>query len=248
MNRKPRKTNDIFKRLENFNRSKYPEFIKTILQENAFDSYSALKTLNKENISIIEQSLNENLDNLKEKLKDSVYLNSEGNFKRTPFKFLVGHVSLLLNIPNVIDKISSKNKSTTDSTNTDPVHLKKLLEKNIINHAAKKNIVFHLNVNQLIGEISNNSAGTVYRCRVKCPFCERKTLCTYSTCWKIGNYTKHYLSCNTTIVEQTVDKTSDNNINASAGVNTKSTSATIIERANKSDANKVLNEIETTLR
>lgn len=82
--------------------------------------------------------MNENLDNLKEKLKDSVYLNSEGNFKRTPFKFLVGHVSLLLNIPNVIDKISSKNKSTTDSTNTDPVHLKKLLEKNIINHAAKK--------------------------------------------------------------------------------------------------------------
>lgn len=40
--------------------------------------------------------------------------------------------------------------------------------------SCQKNIVFSFEIAHLIGEISNNSSGTLYKCTVKCPFCDRK--------------------------------------------------------------------------
>lgn len=80
----------IFTSLEDFNGSKYPKFIKDILKATAFDRQATLRVLTKNSIDLIESIVNVNT----ELLKDTVYLDKEGNLKKSPFKFLPGHETI----------------------------------------------------------------------------------------------------------------------------------------------------------
>lgn len=73
----------IFTSLEDFNGSKYPTFIKDILIATAFDSEATLGILTKNSVELIESIVNEN----KELLKDTRYVDNEGNFKISPINF-----------------------------------------------------------------------------------------------------------------------------------------------------------------
>lgn len=96
----------IFSRLEKHNKNRYPIFIKNILIEAGYDSAAALKTIEKNSIEQIEKIVNENTI----LLKDTQYVNDNGQLKIVPFKFKVGHEALILNIPKDLIEYLSKKK------------------------------------------------------------------------------------------------------------------------------------------
>lgn len=98
----------IFTRLEKSNNSTYPKFLKNILIHTGFNSYAALSIIDKNSIESIETYIKDNFDESKILLKDTLYLDSNGNLNKTPFKFLLGHRSLILNLPKDLNEYFSK--------------------------------------------------------------------------------------------------------------------------------------------
>lgn len=97
----------------------------------------------KEDIEIIEASVNKNIDLLKDSVYDSVYLDENGILKKTPFKFLLGHEALLLGIPKDVEEYLSNKKQKKESKNLPPPidQLKVSLIKKVTEFAEKK--IFH---------------------------------------------------------------------------------------------------------
>lgn len=88
----------IVRDLEKFKKIKYPEFLKIILIETGFDTAAALQTIEKKLIGDIEKVVNEKTF----LLKGTNYVTETGNLKNTPFKFMLGHESLILRLPKRI--------------------------------------------------------------------------------------------------------------------------------------------------
>lgn len=181
----------IFSQLQNFKKSKYPEFLKNILIETAFDTAAALRTINKSTIEEIEKIVNQRT-NL---LKDTSYIDETGNLIKTPFKFMLGHESLLLRLPNDVDAyLSRKTKSICEIPTIDD--LKVSFVERIKIFAERKNIA--LTLSSVLGSVNLSEfthKENIVKCVANCPFCLIKICCSYKSNWKICNYNKHILSC-----------------------------------------------------
>lgn len=177
----------IFSHLQNFKKFKYPEFIKKILIEAAFDSPATLRTIEKSVVEKIETFVNNKTD----LLKGTIYVDEAGNLKKTPFKFMPGHESLILGFPKDIDEYLS-NKKLTKSEIPKIDDLKKLFIERVKTFAETKKLTFTLNSEDLSKFVRNNNR---VKCEANCPFCQARTSCTFDSSWKITNYYKHIVSC-----------------------------------------------------
>lgn len=180
----------IFAQLQFFKKSKYPDFLKKILIETAFDTAAALRTIKKSIIEEIEIFVNQRTD-LSDLLKDTSYIDETGNLKKTPFKFMLGHESLLLRLPNDVEEYLSK-KEVRKSEIPAIEDIKLLLIEKINNFARDKNIELTLSSEDISKFTKSNNC---VKCEANCPFCSRKICCSFYSSWKLSNYNKHIISC-----------------------------------------------------
>lgn len=227
----------IFKRLEKFTGGKYPIFIKDILESCGYDHESTLILLNENSIKEIESEV----EGKKDLIKNTVYEHKDG-----PFSFLIGHKQLILNIPNILKKISeqkklekkSKKKEFSEASGEELNELKaetvgnKAVER-INKYLESKNFSCSVNVAHIkLITLAENGA----KCMVKCIFCDSETTCTFQKHWNIANYIAHIRKHPQAILP---DQRPHDVITPVAGETQR-----LVQRGNSS----VLSEIETILR
>lgn len=206
---KKNQSGKIFNKLEKFIGFKYPVFIKNILIKTGFDCESAIETLNENSITEIEKLVTPDL------IKNTVYEQSE-TLGETPFKFLIGHKALILNIPVILKQfIDTKLNIKTEKENQNkdklraqlnPVELKNSLIHKINISLKKKNInlvysIEHINssfdANPNINPNSSpNSSPNIntknsVQFKVKCLSCNREIPCTFDKYWRVSNFLNH---------------------------------------------------------
>lgn len=178
-----KRTGIIFARIENFKKFKFPLFIKDILKETGFNTAAALKTIKESSIGKLERFVSNRLD----LLRKTDYVNATGNLKQSPFRFLLGHEALILNLPNEVEDYLREKGKKKDIPAIEDLKLsfneriKKFADKNKLTISTDKIIITH----------SNKQV----KCFIKCPFCESKLSCTFDSSWKLSNYKKHILRC-----------------------------------------------------
>lgn len=177
----------IFTQLENFKKSKYPDFLKDILIANGFDTASALKILDNSNIAKIENKVNNKI----ELLKDTIYVDETGNLIENLFKFLLGHESILLNLPIDVDAYSKSKKKSRQIPAIDK--LKELFIERSKNFALKNKIQLTVSPDDLTNFTQTNSRA---KCKVNCPICKKtKISCVFELSWKLANFNRHIKLC-----------------------------------------------------
>lgn len=185
----------IFTRLEKFFKCKYPFFLKEILIETGFNSSAALRIISESSIETIEQYINDNLDQIKHYFAETLYLSENGNFKKSPFKFLIGHKSLILNIKKDLNEylLKKKTKKTEISSEIPSTEQLKISFKNKVkNYIEQKKI--NVDLEKIV--VSNFSfLNNRAKCFGQCPFCVKKIACYFDTCWRTSNFFKHILIC-----------------------------------------------------
>lgn len=200
----PEKSSEkLFRKIESAIGAKIPGFIKTILFQSGFDCDSALKQLNEEAVIEIEQFIETNKAKFVENLKD---------YDLTElFKFLPGHRRLILSLPKYIEikktavtkkinkpksnekiidgTVKDVNDSVNDVNNlSKEIRLKKELIRKINTYAKNKQLPFEIDDANIFNfRLESNQ----YKCKVKCPFCDKKLSCLYITFWSPSNLTKH---------------------------------------------------------
>lgn len=178
----------IFSHLQTFKKSKFPQFIKEILISTGFDTAISLQSIRKATIEELERIITNNTD----LLKNTEYLNETGNLKKTPFKFMLGHETLILNLPNDVKEYLTRNKKQKEKEIPQIDELKLMFIERIKNFLRDHNINLTQNTEDLTKfEIT----GKVVKCAVKCPLCSNKVNCMFNSTWKISNYCKHIKSC-----------------------------------------------------
>lgn len=130
-------------------------------------------------------------DWLKLTLKDSNYLDENGNLKQNPFKFMLGHESLILNLPVDVEEYLSE-KKTQKKEIPKIEDLKQSFIERVNNFSNGKKIELNLNCVNLSKFIQNKNC---VKCEAKCPLCSVKITCTFDSSWKISNYTNHIVLC-----------------------------------------------------
>lgn len=109
-----------------------------------------------------------------ELLKDTSHVDEHGNLKSVPFKFLIGHRSLLLKIPKDLNDYLSEKSVEKVNTETDPAQLKVLLLERIQKYGSNRNLALAINIEDITNfSVESNRV----RCSVKCQFCPYKTVC-----------------------------------------------------------------------
>lgn len=198
----------VFANLEEYNGSKYPKFIKDVLKATAFDTVAALRVLGKNSIEQIESAVNAN----KTLVKDTVYVDDQGNFKNSPFKFLPGHEALLLSISVDIQKFLQK-KSAKKSEKPPIKDLKSQLMNKVNNYLKIRKIDLKIAFGDLTNftSIVGSNGNSRITCMASCPNCSIKVKCVYYSSWKNSNYCVHLLQCvkNKTIVTTNPSETSE---------------------------------------
>lgn len=200
--------NNTFEKLESFFHIKYPNFIKEILKLTGFDSLYGLNTLDETTIKEIEEEVNKSILNndgiIENIVKNTVYEKKLSEISdENPFKFLIGHKSILLNIKKDVEKYTKTKKlDIFKDTDTLKHSLLKKIEKYLISKNYKSTVE--------IEHISKLSAKENWaKCYVKCSFCEVETPCTFDGCWRTSNFYKHLSSHYTSTeleVEQEVEE------------------------------------------
>lgn len=188
----------VFKHLEKFTQEKYPKFLKSISIYSGFDSEPALQAITEKEIQQIEEVINEDKDFLKINLKGTNYEKhlEDENFK---FKFLIGHKTILLKIPQTLDDyIKQKDKKKTVNRNLNQNEVVEILSKKIINYFTKKkfpatnlrvfsfeNLAKNVRSFQIDGNNPENNEQFRAKCSLKCPFCT-----VYTACYKTLEITR----------------------------------------------------------
>lgn len=177
-----------FRSLERFIGSKIPAFIVNILIESGFESEIALRQLNEESVTEIEEFVNVKRDLLINTSYAELGIDE-------PFKFLIGHKKILLSIPNQI-KISKSSKkkgeNTVETDSIEPVNVVKQTEK-VVNKLQNfiRTIGFDFNLNsQCIFDFEcteNNEC----KCRFQCPLCSKRIPCLFKKYWMVSNVQAH---------------------------------------------------------
>lgn len=220
----------VFKRIENFNGNKYPKYIKNILIHCGFENEISLGTINEESIEDIEKIINQNI-NL---LRGTCYVNTNGTLISTPFRFLLGHRALILNIPKTIQDFTEnkkKKKTGRDGDNGEQLNIENLKESLLLrleNYKKKKNLKFSVTKEHLIKCTLNGNRAKIY---VKCVYCDINVPCTFDNAWSISNFTKHI------VMHELAHEHTD------IALDIASTSQSRIQRAEKTASATVLNEV-----
>lgn len=190
----------IFAQLEKFNKVNYPQFIKLILIENGFDTAAALKLLNKRSVENLEIIVNKK----KEFLKNTTYIDKDGQLKITPFKFKIGHETLLLNFPKDLSAyLEHKNnykKLKISELNIDDINIS-FVDK-VVSYLSEKNIEGSVSSEYL--SAFNKTTKNV-KCLAKCLYCPSQITCTFDSSWRISNYLKHIVACSKTTVNESIE-------------------------------------------
>lgn len=189
----------IFSRLEKINKAKYPNFIKQILIENGFDTAAALRTLNKSVIENLEQIINEKTVYLKNKS----YVDVDGQLKITPFKFKIGHETILLNLPkDLTDYLTQKNNTENEKISEIAIEdIKIAFVDKVVSFLSTKNISGSVSPEYLSAFTKQNKK---IKCLIKCLYCSSKLNCFFDSCWRLSNYYKHIVACSKATVLATV--------------------------------------------
>lgn len=162
----------IFARIEKSKNFKFPAFLKNILIESK-----------KETIVDIQRFVSRRLD----LLKNTEYIDKNGNLKTNSFEFLPGHEALILNLPSDIDDILREQNKAKDLPSIE-VLKSSFVER--INDFAQKN---NLNINTDNFKITHSNKQV--KSLLKCTFCDTKLSITFQSSWKISNFKKHILAC-----------------------------------------------------
>lgn len=202
-----------FKQLEKFVNEKYPKFLKKILLDCGYDCPASLQTINEEAINKIEIEINSNLDKYIQYFKSTAYEKKLEN--NGELKFLIGHRAILLDIPRKLKEFSeekTREKERTklnkkNSNTTENLSEKELIEKlsdKIINYYKNKGVlvasIHYFSSETLLEKLKDNELTltkkqeknkTIVKCKLKCPFCDRKKICNRYKYWNVSNFTKH---------------------------------------------------------
>lgn len=186
---------NVFSRLEKFIGSKYPKHIKNLLLHCGFESENALLTINEKSIEEIEQILNQNIDLLKLVLKDTTYIDRNGLLISAPFKFLLGHKSLILNIPKTIEEFNeNKKKNKSVKEHSESINIENLRASLLLrfkSYKGKKNQNFSVTQDHFKKFTLKDKRAKVF---VKCVNCAVYVPCSFDKSWNISNYIKHIAS------------------------------------------------------
>lgn len=100
----------LFSRIESIDNCKYPKFIKEILTECGFETEASLQIINEQSITEVEKVIN-NSESLRKKLEATIYAKKDGTLKTIPFKFLLGHKLLILQIASTVSRYNVTKKT-----------------------------------------------------------------------------------------------------------------------------------------
>lgn len=202
-----------------------PKIVQEILLQSAYDTKSALQTLDIQSIEFIEGHIEEN----REILSGSVYENKK------PFKLLPGHKGLILAIPQKIGKLHSdkktlnKNKQERQivSFDDDQIELQKkeLIAK--LEHFCK-NTELHLELN--VSDICElKVTDDRITCLVCCPYCQAKYSCFKKILkhWAVSNIESHFKKHKAALLEEFSNRDKEETVRTS--------------QSNQSELNAILN-------
>lgn len=168
-----------------------------LLENAAYDTLNSLKAIDTEKLDIIETYLSEHRLSW---INDLTCCKSDEYKKQSIFRFLPGHRTMVLGIPEQIKQMRSVipcvNQSATvakkDRTDNE---LKSKLISNVMAYMKKNN--FSLPDELMSSEnIRNFERGTalddfVCKCKFVCPFCPKNFPITHKQFWMSSNLTKH---------------------------------------------------------
>lgn len=193
----------VFDALEKLMGEAFTDNIPEILTTVGFDTKTALKSMNNQCITSIENFVNQNKSHFQDTLKGTKYENAEN------FKFLPGHCALILSLPQYVEALSSKNRrgkkrkhcetldhpqsNNADHPDADIINniddsVKILLINKINNYAMKKKLNIKIDDNSILNFRHENNS---YKCSVQCSVCEKTVPCQYVKHWVCGNFETH---------------------------------------------------------
>lgn len=189
---------EIFDALEKFNGAKFPICIKGILRYAAYDSISSCVLLNEQRISDVEQFITENGRSFIESL---VCCNSTTYQSQQTFRFLPGHKTSILAIPNQIhDMQATKKKKLKPLTEFKKLmtsaELKELLLKKLSHGVEKLGFETDSVMNEHLSEVQTlivNNEMTA-KCTIKCFQCDVALNLIYKGSWRLSNLLRHFKS------------------------------------------------------
>lgn len=175
VSRKRSKEVDFFESLEDFNGSKYPECVKRFLCHAAYDTKNSCLLLDEKSIVELEQYI---METGKEIIEQLSCCNSQSYQNQQQFRFLPGHRSCILAIPNQIRDMEAMNfkkrKPVAEFKKLlTAAELKNLLIKSLNRTIQNLGFETKLLSQQYLGEIktmiSNNQMTA--KCDVQCFHC-----------------------------------------------------------------------------
>lgn len=190
-----RKFAKCWEKLEKFNNEKYPDCVKSLLQQAAYNTLGSLKRIDEAKIGEIEAYLSENQSSW---ISDLSCCHSEDYKKQTTFHFLPGHKSILRGIADQIKQMNELKKTATEAKGkkkelTDD-ELKEKLISNLVKNAAKKDCILPPGIitTKNIRNFDRDTGGEfVCKCKFACPFCSRVIPVQFKEFWMSSNITSH---------------------------------------------------------
>lgn len=182
----------MWEKFENFVGTPVPNDIKIILSTCGFDTALSIASIKEENIIEIEKFftsyLNTNHDVLGT-LNEYVTLDSTQDFAFKP-----GHRALIIGLSKrfetFINSIGTKNLSKQEvKNNKSEKELKSEILKKVETFVKKRKFTVKLNILNDISDFERKRDS--YSCKVKCPYCEKKIVCTYKKYWLASNLEAH---------------------------------------------------------
>lgn len=195
-------------KLEKINRGKFPNCVKKLLTECAYNELYSLRRIDAEKLRNIESFLNGKKEIISQ--LDCCYKDHYKNLD--VFEFLPGHKDLILSIPSLIEEMGHGGKSRISAIRNNMTfsddQLKSKLIANLLSYTENigldvpDNAISEINIHDF--RRGSDQDGFVCKCRLICPFCLKKFQLTYKTFWATSNLTKHFKD-HITEIEVTVE-------------------------------------------
>lgn len=186
--------------LEKFNGNKIPECVKTILRSCAYDSACSLTGLDVNRISDIEKFVN-NSDGT---IVNQLTCCNAGKYKsQQEFRFLPGHTSILLAIPDEIRQMNASKKKPNKKLSEfkklmTPFELKQILLSKLNQHIGKSYFTqqFGLFTEENLSDVSTLIVDNTMtaKCNVKCMKCDVVVPILFNGSWCTSNVFRHLKS------------------------------------------------------